>query len=105
MFSDFTWRRIGREKFLLSLNIIAQTLELELDLVKPICLIHLKHPQYKATEPMQCFIDEIMAGVYLPYQFKLSSNPFRKRNLRLVLSYLSLGILAPYLLKEWIFID
>ena len=32
MFSDFTWRRIGREKFPLSLNIIAQTLELELDL-------------------------------------------------------------------------
>ena len=31
MFSDFTWRRIGREKFPLSLNIIAQTLELELD--------------------------------------------------------------------------
>ena len=27
----FTWRRIGREKFPLSLNIIAQTLELELD--------------------------------------------------------------------------
>ena len=27
----FTWMRIGREKFPLSLNIIAQTLELELD--------------------------------------------------------------------------
>ena len=52
---------------------------------------------------MQCFIDEIMVGVYLPYKFKLSSNPFRRRNLRLVLSYLSLGILAPYLLEEWIF--
>ena len=37
MFSDFTWRRIGREKFLLSLNIIAQTLELELDLVILYC--------------------------------------------------------------------
>ena len=34
MFSDFTWRRIGREKFPLSLNIIAQTLELELDSVE-----------------------------------------------------------------------
>ena len=32
MFSDFTWRRIGREKFPLSFNIIAQTLELELNL-------------------------------------------------------------------------
>ena len=31
MFGDFTWKRIGREKFTLSLNIIAQTLELELD--------------------------------------------------------------------------
>jgi len=27
----FTWRSIGREKFSLSLNIMAQTLELELD--------------------------------------------------------------------------
>ena len=31
MLGDFTWRRIDREKFPLSLNIIAQTLELELD--------------------------------------------------------------------------
>ena len=53
-----------------------------------------------ATEPMQCFIDEIMAGIYLPHKFKLSSNPFRKRNWRLILSYMSFGTLAPVLLEE-----
>ena len=53
-----------------------------------------------ATEPMQCFIDEIMAGMYLPHKFKLSSNPFRKRNWRLILSYMSFGTLAPILLEE-----
>ena len=60
---------------------------------------HTKHPRQIATEPMQCFIDEIMTGLYLPYKFKLSSNPFRKRNWRLVFSYFSLGFLAPYHLK------
>ena len=49
---------------------------------------------------MQSFIDEIMTRVYRPYKFKLSSNLFRKRDWRLVFSYLSLGMLAPYLLKE-----
>ena len=53
---------------------------------------------------MQCFIDEIMTGMYLPHKFQLSSNLFRRRNWRLTMSYLSLGALAPYFLKEWFFL-
>ena len=62
---------------------------------------NVKYPRSKATEPLQCFIDEIMAGVYSAHKFKiLLNNPFRKRNWKLLFSYLSFGILAPYFLNE-----
>ena len=67
-------------------------------------VIFIQNPGLKATEPMQCLIDDIMAGVYIPRKFKLSSNPFRRRNWRLLLSYMSSGIFAPLLLQEWFFL-
>ena len=67
-------------------------------------VIFIQNPGLKATEPMQCLIDDIMAGVYIPRKFKLSSNPFRRRNWRLFLSYMSSGFLAPVLLQEWFFL-
>ena len=42
-----------------------------------------------------------MTGNYLPDKFSLSSNPFRKRNWRLGLSYLSFGALAPFLMTTF----
>ena len=57
---------------------------------------------------MQCFIDEIMTGMYLPHKFQLSSNLLRKRNLRLTMSYLSLGALAQctlYIIHIILFFD
>ena len=56
MFSDFTWRRIGREKFFLSLNIIAQTLELELDLVYS-CMLAFKQLRFFSLKLEPVFLD------------------------------------------------
>ena len=56
----------------------------------------------KATETFQYYVDKIFAGQFKPHKLYFSLNPFMlPRTWRFIFSLLSLGLLAPLLLKDY----